>query len=104
MNQPIRIYPLRPINEPGVFVAGEKQGQKFFPQGMHQNQGPANIPPATIGLGMSYNQQQGMLAHQNSQMEALERRTQRERERERAQQSGAAAAVSSAINLEYSCH
>jgi hypothetical protein len=29
-NQPVRVYPLRAINEPGVYVAGEKQGQKVF--------------------------------------------------------------------------
>ncbi|KAF9561307.1 hypothetical protein CPC08DRAFT_664416 [Agrocybe pediades] len=83
LNQPVRNYPLRPVNEPAVFIAGEKAGQKVFPPGsqMHASSGP---PPATIGLGMAYTQQQAMLAQQNSTMEALERRRERERQQERA--------------------
>ncbi|KAF8890034.1 hypothetical protein CPB84DRAFT_1963963, partial [Gymnopilus junonius] len=36
MHQPTRAYPLRPINEPSVYVSGDKLGQKAFPPGpMH---------------------------------------------------------------------
>ncbi|KAF8967124.1 hypothetical protein BDZ97DRAFT_1656982 [Flammula alnicola] len=89
MNQPVRAYPLRPVNEPAVFVTGEKSGQKVYPPGvgpMHGGSGPSNMPPATIGIGMNFNQQQAMLAQQNSNMEALERRRERERQQERASQ------------------
>ncbi|KAF8158213.1 hypothetical protein B0H34DRAFT_445707 [Crassisporium funariophilum] len=87
MNQPIRGYPLRSVNEPSVYVTGEKMGQKVYPPGsgpMHAGPGPASMPPATIGLGMNFNQQQAMVAQQNNTMETLERRRERERERERA--------------------
>lgn len=89
MNQPARAYPLRPVNEPSVYVAGDKLGQKVYTSGvnpMHGGSGPGPMPPATIGIGMNFNQQQAMLAQQNSTMEALERRRERERERERAAQ------------------
>ncbi|KIK69260.1 hypothetical protein GYMLUDRAFT_35327 [Collybiopsis luxurians FD-317 M1] len=39
-NHHIRMYPLRQVNEPGMFVAGEKVGQKSFPPGM----GPMGMP------------------------------------------------------------
>ncbi|KDR82618.1 hypothetical protein GALMADRAFT_238026 [Galerina marginata CBS 339.88] len=94
MSQPIRAYPLRPVNEASVYVTGDKTGQKVYPQGvgpMHAGGvGPGPVPgpapPATIGLNMNYSQQQAMLAQQSSNMEALERRRERERERERASQ------------------
>ena len=81
MNQPVRAYPLRTVNEPGVFVAGEKSGQKSYPPGMqmHGSSGPSTMPTAPIGMAMNFNQQQAMLAQQNSNMEALERRRERER-------------------------
>lgn len=37
LNQPVRLYPLREVNEPAVYVVGERAGQKFYP-GQHQAQ------------------------------------------------------------------
>lgn len=31
MNQPVRNYPLREINEPSVYVVGDRAGQKVYP-------------------------------------------------------------------------
>lgn len=64
-SQPIRAYPLRQINEPGLFIAGEKMGQKVLPgnQRMGGMGGGAGVGP------------HNMLAHQNREMEALERRS-----------------------------
>ena len=86
LNQPPRNYPLRPVNEPAIYVMGERQGQKVFPGAA--GAGPIPMTPAGERPGMNYpgmpamgipRNPQGMLAHQNSQMEALERRAQRER-------------------------
>ncbi|CCM00989.1 uncharacterized protein FIBRA_03037 [Fibroporia radiculosa] len=78
LNQPIRAYPLREINEPAVFVMGDKLGQKVYPRGAAADRQP---PPA-LGVpftpGMPANPQ-ALLAQQNSNMEALERRNQRDR-------------------------
>ncbi|KAH9850151.1 hypothetical protein C2E23DRAFT_326816 [Lenzites betulinus] len=90
LNQPVRNYPLRPVNEPAVYVMGEKQGQKVFP-------GP-NVPgagrvPSVVDrapapdMGMGYGMPgmsvpgnpQALLAHQNSNMDALEKRALRDR-------------------------
>ncbi|KZT69605.1 hypothetical protein DAEQUDRAFT_726590 [Daedalea quercina L-15889] len=78
LNQPVRNYPLRPINEPALFVVGEKMGQKVYP---NQHQAPAERsgPP---GMGMGFGgigNPQAMLAQQNNNLEALERRSQRDR-------------------------
>ena len=99
INQPVRAYPLRPVNEPSVYVTGDKAGTKVFPPGVPQMHGgpvgPTPMPPTTIGLGMNVNQQQAMIAQQNNTMESLERRRERERERERARdRAGSAAGVS----------
>ena len=100
MNQPVRNYPLRQPNEPALYVMGEKAGQKVFPPGMAPShsqgmapgmpggmpmpmQGAINMP----GMPMPMNQQ-AMLAQQNSSMEMLERR--RERDREAARRNAAA--------------
>ncbi|KAF8195534.1 hypothetical protein BJ912DRAFT_957368 [Pholiota molesta] len=89
MNQPVRANPTRSINEPPMYVAGEKMGQKVYPPGVGPiHGGPSNMVPPTIGMGMNFNQQQAMLAQQNNNMEALE---QRRRERERQQQQERAA-------------
>ena len=65
---------------------GERQGQKVFPGG--GGPGPMPMAPGADRGGMNYpgmppmgmaRNAQGMLAHQNSQMEALERRAQRDR-------------------------
>ena len=79
----MRNYPLRPVNEPPVFVMGDRQGQKVFPNAPGMPNVP--IPP---GAGGSYTGIPGMglhgnapamLQHQNSTMEALDRRAQRDR-------------------------
>ncbi|TFK40731.1 hypothetical protein BDQ12DRAFT_627394 [Crucibulum laeve] len=86
MNQPVRNYPLRALNEPPMFVIGEKAGQKVYngPPPMHG--GPSGGPPMPPSMGpMGLSQQQAMLAQQNNNMEILE---QRRRERERRERSG----------------
>ncbi|KAI8986160.1 hypothetical protein BD414DRAFT_416450 [Trametes punicea] len=89
LNQPARNYPLRPVNEPAVYVLGEKQGQKVFPGA---GPGPGRVPPTVDhagagdigmgyglpGMGMPGNPQ-ALLAHQNNNMEALEKRALRDR-------------------------
>ncbi|KAH7913347.1 hypothetical protein BJ138DRAFT_1081741 [Hygrophoropsis aurantiaca] len=78
-NAQVRQYPLRPINDPPVFVMGDKAGQKVFPPGA--GPGPQGMPtgaPSGPMPPIAMNQQ-AMLAQQNSNMEALERRRERER-------------------------
>ncbi|PFH46794.1 hypothetical protein AMATHDRAFT_153824, partial [Amanita thiersii Skay4041] len=92
-NQPVRQYPLRVINEPSVYVMGEKAGQKVFTPGAggpgHPSPMHGGGPPMPVGaggmgpLGMPFNAQ-AMVAQQNSNMELLERRRERERMRESA--------------------
>ncbi|PPR00439.1 hypothetical protein CVT24_004500 [Panaeolus cyanescens] len=80
MNQPVRTYPLRMVNEPAVYVVGEKAGQKAMPPGQGGIGGGSGMPPNMISIGnMSMSQQHAMLAQQNNQMESLERRRERER-------------------------
>lgn len=87
---PIRQYPLRPVNEPAMYVMGEKLGQKVMlpsqrpgqPSGAMPNMpgmgvGMGGMGMAGMGGGMQH--QAAMLAHQNREMEALERRQARER-------------------------
>lgn len=89
LNQPVRNYPLRQVNEPAVYVLGEKQGQKVF---AGAGPGPGRVPPgvdhpAAADMGMGYGMPgmsmpgnpQALLAHQNSNMEALEKRAMRDR-------------------------
>ncbi|KAI0365351.1 hypothetical protein BV20DRAFT_766440 [Pilatotrama ljubarskyi] len=90
LNQPVRSYPLRSVNEPAVYVMGEKQGQKVYPGA--GGPGPGRVAPTLDrqpvgdmsmgygmpGMGMPGNPQ-AMLAHQNSNMEALEKRALRDR-------------------------
>ena len=83
--QPVRQYPLRQHNEPAVFVLGEKQGQRVQPSG------PVGGMPPNVGVGVGAGgmgvgvgvggrpDAQAMLAQQSREMEALERRSQRER-------------------------
>ena len=102
MNQPARNYPLRPVNEPAIYVMGERQGQKVYPNA--GGPGPVPIPPAGDRPGMNYGMpgmgmpgnQQAMLAHQNSSMEALERRGQRDRGQSMAMVSGYSAQCNAA--------
>ncbi|KAJ6624830.1 hypothetical protein B0H10DRAFT_2161984 [Mycena sp. CBHHK59/15] len=75
MGQSVRTYPLRAVNEPSVFVMGDKVGQKVFP--------PAAAAQAASGMGgmpmgMNFNQQQAMVAQQNSNMAMLDRRREQE--------------------------
>ncbi|KAF8828617.1 hypothetical protein HHX47_DHR3000014 [Lentinula edodes] len=48
-NQPARMYPLRQVNEPPMFVAGEKLGQKVFPG---QGGMGGGMPSGGAGMGM----------------------------------------------------
>ncbi|KAF9783168.1 hypothetical protein BJ322DRAFT_1008233 [Thelephora terrestris] len=78
LNQPTRSYPLQPVNLPAVYIAGDKVGQKVL-QGTAG--GPPGVPPP---MGMGYPvpaTTQSMLAQQNRQMEALERRNAEQRAR-----------------------
>ncbi|KAF4577065.1 hypothetical protein EYR36_005052 [Pleurotus pulmonarius] len=89
LTQPIRHYPLRPVNEPAIYVAGDRMGQKVFPHGAMPN-APPNVPnPHAMGgmnnmgggapnIPMSFNRQAQMLAQQSGALEALERRSQRD--------------------------
>ena len=78
LNQPIRSYPLRPLNEPAIFVIGPRQGQKVYPNG----NAPAPLPGPDRGMPpIGFGDQQAMLAQRNNAMEALERRNRAERER-----------------------
>lgn len=112
LNSPVRQYPLRQLTELPVYVMGDKAGQKVYPQsagppppqgpmgmnpqamGMNQpgmGMAPQGMPPQAMGMnpqgiGMS---PQAMLAQQNSNMESLERRRERERVRERSGSIGA---------------
>ncbi|KAL1937831.1 hypothetical protein VTO73DRAFT_12851 [Trametes versicolor] len=89
LNQPVRSYPLRAVNEPAVYVMGEKQGQKVFPGGSSgAGRGPSAVdraPPPDMGMGYGMpgmnvpGNPQALLAHQNSNMEALEKRAIRDR-------------------------
>lgn len=47
MNQPTRQYPLRELNEPAVYVAGDMQGQRVF---LDQTQA-TQIPSVVTGRG-----------------------------------------------------
>ncbi|KAF9254608.1 hypothetical protein L218DRAFT_1082253 [Marasmius fiardii PR-910] len=93
MNQPVRAYPLRQVNEPALFIAGEKMGQKVYPPGVappshptaHQGgAGPGHgtgigggMPPHGMQMGLA--QQQAMIAQQNNRMEMMEARRERAR-------------------------
>jgi len=102
VTQPVRMYPLRQVTEPGMFVIGEKVGQKVYPPG--GGPGPAMGGMGNIGMGgmqpgmgnmvggpmggmaggPGYSQQ-AHLAQQNANMEMLEARR---REREMAARGG----------------
>ncbi|KZT12275.1 uncharacterized protein LAESUDRAFT_640802 [Laetiporus sulphureus 93-53] len=76
LNQPVRSYPLRPItNEPAVFVGGDRVGQKVLPNA-HPSVSDRH-PPSMMGMGFGagiIGNPQSLLAQQNSNMDALERR------------------------------
>ena len=83
--QPVRQYPLRQHhNEPAVFVLGERQGQRVPPSGpvggMPPNVGVGVGAGVGVGVGVGGRPDaQAMLVQQNREMEALDRRSQRER-------------------------
>ena len=96
--QPVRHYPLHPVNEPAVFVLGEKAGQKVMlsqgppvPPGVP---GPPPQAPPNANFG-GRGDPQAMIVHQNREMEVLERRSQRDR-------SGSMSQVRSAKHIYYS--
>jgi Fungal domain of unknown function (DUF1750) len=95
LNQPVRSYPLRVVNEPSVYIAGDKMGQKVYASGTGPMHGiPPSIPPMQQpGMPMNFTQQQAMVAQQNNNMEMLERRREQERARNRSNTS----AVSSVL-------
>ncbi|KAM6494099.1 hypothetical protein JOM56_010460 [Amanita muscaria] len=79
LNQAVRPYPLPMINQPPVFVLGEKAGQKAFPPGaapMHGGGPPGGGQPMPPGM-MPFSPQ-AMVAQQNANMELIERRRERE--------------------------
>lgn len=79
MGQPVRSYPLRIINEPAMYVLGEKAGQKvpYPPQRASHASHPAAHPQGAPMGGMQH--PQAMIAAQNREMDSLERRQARER-------------------------
>ncbi|KAG6841024.1 hypothetical protein C0991_002572 [Blastosporella zonata] len=86
MNHPIRNYPLRIVNEPSIYVAGDKMGQKVYPPGAPmQSAVPSMQQP---GMPMNFNQQQAMVAQQNNNMDLLEQRRREQEQRARAQAGG----------------
>jgi hypothetical protein len=84
LSQPVRSYPLRPLNEPAIFVMGDKKGQSVYPQGSQPAQPMGGMVP---NLNLT---PQAMIAQQNSNLEALERRNQRERGSDRSVSTGTA--------------
>ncbi|KZP09124.1 hypothetical protein FIBSPDRAFT_1052009 [Athelia psychrophila] len=78
--QPIRSYPLRQVSEPPLYVIGDKVGQKAYPAGApaHGQQPQMGAGPGGgmggMGGGVGQIGMQNMLAQQNREMEALERR------------------------------
>ncbi|KAG2118396.1 hypothetical protein DEU56DRAFT_838162 [Suillus clintonianus] len=73
LNNPIRHYPLRQITDPPIYVMGDRAGQKAFPHAAGPHQG---------GMPQGGMNPQAMIAQQNSNMEAMERRRERERTRD----------------------
>lgn len=77
MGLPTRAYPLRPVNEPAMYVLGEKAGQKVYqPQ---QQTHAAGMPTALGAVPSGMQHQAALLAAQSREMEALERRQARDR-------------------------
>jgi len=50
LNQPVRVYPLREVNEPAVYVAGERAGQKIYPGQTQAQQQIASIASHNANL------------------------------------------------------
>lgn len=87
IHQPVRAYPIRPPQEPPVFVLGEKAGQKIYPMGHPQHHGHGH-PHAHMGHpgqhmghpGHPLDRQQALMAV-GSQNAAMESALRREKER-----------------------
>ncbi|KAA1472260.1 hypothetical protein DENSPDRAFT_838481 [Dentipellis sp. KUC8613] len=80
LNLPGRPYPLPPINELSVYVMGDKMGQKVVQGGPPVPPGmPHQMQPGPQNINFGGRDPQALLAQQNREMEALERRSQRER-------------------------
>ena len=82
MGQPMRAYPLRQINEPRMYVLGEKAGQKIYTQQQQHATPHAQGMPGMQGIGQvpaNMQHQAALLAAKNRDMESLERRQARER-------------------------
>lgn len=84
--QPVRAYPLRPINEPAMYVAGENMGRKAPVQSQGHPGRPTGHPmgatpgmAALAGMGGGIQHQAAMLAHQNREMAEMDRRQARDR-------------------------
>ncbi|KAG8901787.1 hypothetical protein FRB99_005104 [Tulasnella sp. 403] len=74
-NQPVRKYPLIPSNEPGIFVMGEKTGQKVYSaqqqQAMNGQGFPPHGPPARGPMmNPQMHAQNAAIAAQNAAMNA----------------------------------
>jgi len=81
MNRPLRKYPLQPLNEPPMFVIGDRAGQRMPPGGnrapMPGQPGLGAHPAAGMGaMGMHAGQQAAMLAAQSRSMDAAHQRQQ----------------------------
>lgn len=77
IGQPMRAYPLRAVNEPHMYVLGEKAGQKVYAS---QQQSHATGMPTALGaVPTAMQHQAALLAAQSREMEALERRQGRDR-------------------------
>jgi hypothetical protein len=81
----VRSYPLRPTNEPRLYVAGDRIGQRVPHPGASSIPAaspshPAHVPQPNgvgmnmgLGLGIGGMNQAAALAQQNQAMDALER-------------------------------
>jgi hypothetical protein len=119
-SQPVRSYPLRPVTEPAMFVLGDKQGQKVFPQGAGMHGGPGGPGPAMGGgpmpggpmpggpmpggPGFPHSAQAAALINRNNAMEQLERKRAREWEKEKAAAAARGRSDSTgAVGLSFTC-
>lgn len=73
----MRAYPLRAVNEPHMYVLGEKAGQKVYAS--QQQSHTTGMPTALGTVPTAMQHQAALLAAQSREMEALERRQARDR-------------------------
>jgi len=72
----VRVYPIRTVDEPRVFVLGERAGQRVYPPG-HMAQGAGAGHGGDSGMGMTMGAPMRVaekLNHQAAQLEALNNR------------------------------